>query len=825
MTDLHTGQKQKHAGIIRRIAPECMVLLKSDGSFPLAGPCPVALYGSGARRTVTGGTGSGSVNARHVISIEEGLVNAGFRITTEDWLNNYDRIITDEKKRFAGTVRSKAHKDHMPAALAGMGAVMREPEYILPSDGEGDTAIYVLRRLSGEGSDRTAEKGDLLLTGTEIRDIHRICSSYASFLLVLNTAEMVDISPVMDVPNILLLSWPGAAAGDAFADVLLGRAEPSGRLTDTWIRHEDFPRIGDFGIWNNTHYKEGIYVGYRWADTTDARVLFPFGYGLSRTTFDLGLSDTAVSAGPSGDSVTVSFSVTNTGSFTGKETAELYVSVPPGKLDQPCQVLAAFRKTKALAPGESETVSLAFRMRDLSSFDTSSASEILERGDYIVRVGTDSRSAEPVCIVRLEEDVTIRALSHRGGKASFSDWKPKTSVRDTWTLPENLPVQTMNAGNFRQMDFPAPAEPDPAVLKRIGKLSDHQIALLVTGNHARFQPVSDLIGNQSRLVPGAAGETTGSIPGIPRLIMADGPAGLRLARDYIIDDAGHPRAVSEGPSPVTEYLPDAIRPAAERAAADISGRLRAGRTFHQYTTALPVETALAQSWNPEIWEACGDLIGEEMDRFHIDLWLAPAVNLHRNPLCGRNFEYCSEDPLLSGLFAAAVTEGVQKHPGKGVVIKHFAANNQETNRYNSNSVISERALRDLFMKPFEICIRQAGPAGVMTSYNLINGVHACERADLLKNVIRGEWGYHGLIMSDWVVPFLRLTAREGIYDPPSAGSAAAAGNNLFMPGSLMDELDVEKSLRKKDGADAGRRRSILTSAAWVLQTIKKLKGI
>ena len=143
MTDLHTGQEQKHAGIIRHIAPECMVLLKSDGSFPLAGPCPVALYGSGARRTVTGGTGSGSVNARHVISIEEGLVNAGFRITTEDWLNNYDRIITNEKKRFAGTVRSKAHKDHMPAALAGMGAVMREPEYILPSDGEGDTAIYV----------------------------------------------------------------------------------------------------------------------------------------------------------------------------------------------------------------------------------------------------------------------------------------------------------------------------------------------------------------------------------------------------------------------------------------------------------------------------------------------------------------------------------------------------------------------------------------------------------------------------------------------------------------------------------------------------------
>ena len=822
----YSEYETEHLETIRRLAPECMVLLRSDGSFPLDAPGRIALYGSGARRTVKGGTGSGDVHAHHTVSIEEGLKNAGFDITTGDWLDNYDDVIRAAHQRFAAEIRHRAAAEHLPAVFYGMGAVMPEPEYIFPVEGDGDTAVYVLSRVCGEGSDRHAVKGDLFLTETEIRDIHRMEEKYPRFLLVLNTAGMVDLSPVSDVRNILLLSQPGAAVGDAFADVLLGRSYPSGKLTDTWMRWVDFPSIGDFGVWNETHYREGIYVGYRYFDTLHKNVLLPFGYGLSYTTFSYDYDSASVSV--SGTSVTVRIPVTNTGSRPGREIAEAYVSVPSGKLDQPYQVLAAFSKTEELAAGETETVSLTFRMEQLASFDASTVSELLEKGDYIVRVGRNSRDTEPLCFLRLDRDVTVRQLSHRGGKCSFEDWKPEEKERFSAPVPEDLPVFSIDPYALVMDPSGPPVTPDADVMRRLDILDNHDLAALVTGRYS-MNPVVDIIGSASSSVPGAAGETTGEIPGLPSLVMADGPAGLRLTPDYTVDADGHPNPPKPDLNAIGEYLPDSVRKAAgiirdSRLVKSVSSHVPEKTTYHQYATAIPVGTALAQSWNPEVWKACGDIVGSEMERFHVDLWLAPGINIHRNPLCGRNFEYFSEDPLLAGLAAAGITEGVQQHPGRGVTIKHFAANSQETNRYNNNSVVSERALRDIYFRPFEICIEKARPAAVMTSYNLINGVHASMRADLLKNVIRGEWGYRGLIMSDWVVPMIRWTEHKGIFPAPDAGAAVAAGNNLFMPGTLADRMRVEKMLQMSNSTVSRTRRSIRESAGWVLQTILQLKA-
>lgn len=816
----------KHQDSVRRLAPECMVLLRSDGSFPLDAPGKIALYGSGARRTRKGGTGSGDVHSHHMVSVEEGLRNAGFTITTGEWLDNYDDVIRAARKRFAGEIRRRAAAEHLPAVFYGMGAVMPEPEYIFPIEGEGDTAVYVLSRTSGEGSDRHAVKGDLFLTETEIRDIHRMEEKYPRFLLVLNTPGMIDLSPVSGVRNILLLSQPGAVVGDAFADVLLGKSFPSGKLTDTWMRWQDFPTIGDFGVWNETHYREGIYVGYRYFDTVHKNVLFPFGYGLSCTTFDYDYDKASVSV--NGTAVTISIPVSNTGSRPGKEIVEVYVSIPEGRLDQPYQVLAAFAKTETLAPGEAETVTLSFRMDQLASYDTVTASEILEKGDYIVRAGRNSRDTESLCCLRLAEDVTVRRLSHRGGKCSFDDWKPSDKERFSVPVPEDLPVFIIDPDAFNEKSAASPAVPDPDIMRRLDILNDHDLTALVTGRYS-LNPLAGIIGSASTSVPGAAGETTAEIPGLPPLVMADGPAGLRLSPDYTMGADGRPDPPKPDLTDLDEYLPETLQTALgnirnSRFVKSASAAMPEKPVYHQYATALPIGTALAQSWNPEVWKACGDIVGSEMEMFHVDLWLAPGVNIHRNPLCGRNFEYFSEDPLLAGLTAAGITQGVQQHPGRGVTIKHLTANNQETNRYNNNSVISERALRDIYLKPFEICIREAEPAAVMTSYNLVNGAHTSTRADLLRHIVRGEWGYRGLIMSDWVVPMIRWTEHKGIFSAPDPAEAVVAGNNLFMPGSLNDRMRVEKALRASNGADTRTRRAIRESAGWVLQTILRLKS-
>ena len=785
-----------HLAAVRALAPECMVLLRSDGAFPLAEPGEIALFGSGARRTIKGGTGSGDVNSRHVTTIEEGLEAAGFTIVSRPWLEAYDRVRDQAHQDFIADIRTEAAERGVPAIMIGMGSVMPEPEYSIPLDVDAGTdpemAVYVLARTSGEGSDRTPEAGDLRLTDTEIRDILTLNKRFKRFLLVLNVGGVVDLSPLGDVGNILLLSQLGATIGDAFTDVLLGRAYPSGKLATTWAAWDEADQIGDFGDPDDTHYREGIYVGYRFYDSVGKKPLFPFGFGLGYTAFDIQTRQVSLD----GARVSIDLDVTNTGERPGKETVQVYVSVPAGRLDQPLQALAGFTKTDEIAPGATAHITIDIDLTDLASYDESTRATILEAGRYLLRAGTSSRQLSPVAVVELAQDATVRCLTGDLGEPGFTDWKPEApAVLD---IPAGLPVLTVDPADLRRPDH---AEPDEQAapedvrqaLTLARGLSDNELIYTVLGDYRRGEESGSIVGAASTTVIGAAGQTTTRIPGLPSIIMADGPAGLRLAPTYGVDAEG-PFSLGDSSLPATflDLMDDA-----GREALGIAGEPEPREPTEireQYTTAIPIGTALAQSWNPALAEQLGDVVGAEMERFGIHLWLAPAFNLHRSVLCGRNFEYLSEDPLLAGRIAAAITHGVQAHPGRGVTIKHLACNNQETNRLNSNSRVSPRALRDLYLRAFEICVRQAHPAAVMTSYNLINGVHTSESAQLLEVILRREWGFDGLVMTDWVVD--GMTRSDMKHPRATAAATIKAGNELFMPGGETDREDLLAALER-----------------------------
>jgi len=773
---------------IERLRPylaECTVLLKKNGAFPLDGPCSIAAFGSGVRDTVKGGTGSGEVNSRYFVNIEQGLKDAGFTITNPFWPDMYEAFKDKARKDFVAGVRKKARKEKTNIIAASMGAVMKQPDYIIPLDYSAEAAVYVVSRISGEGNDRLAEKGDFMLTDSEVRDILALDKNYERFMLVINAGGPVDLSPVMEVGNILVLSQLGVETGAALADILLGKAYPSGKLATTWAAVEDQCTAGDFGGRDDTRYREGIYVGYRFFDSFGLDVLFPFGYGLGYTDFSVGKAKVKVN----GPEVEVSARITNKGQYKGKETLQVYVSCPPGKLDRESKSLAAFVKTGELAPKKSETVRVSFDIRDLAGFDTKSASYLLEKGEYIVLAGTDSAGAEPAAVLRLNEDFTALKAERLFDGADFNDLKGFDS-RDFDT--GKLPVYDLDLSDCVTEGLKERNSLEMAALVPEG-LTAEELAVMNVGDFKdKGLSIASIIGEASRGVAGAAGESCRRYmhKGIDSIVMADGPAGVRISKRYYEDKKGKHSVGSTLPETMLDMLPGLLRKLLDR-----EPKEKRGRVFReQYCTAIPVATAIAQTWSTDFAELCGDIVGSEMDIFGIDLWLAPALNIHRNILCGRNFEYFSEDPLISGKFAAALTRGVQKHPGRGVTIKHYAANNQETNRYANNSIISERALREIYLRGFGICIRESDPMAVMTSYNLLNGEHTSESRELAEVLFR-EFGFNGLIMTDWVVGGDTLLAKGSKYGTPDAAKVAASGCSLFMPGSKGDYAQIIRGLK------------------------------
>ena len=776
--------EREHLQFLRGSLAECTVLLKSDGSFPIAEAGELALYGSGARQTIKGGTGSGEVNSRFFVTVEDGLEQAGFRLTTKAWLDRYDELRAQAKKDFFTVLKKQAKEHHTNMIVESMGAVMPEPEYELPLDGTGETAVYVLGRISGEGNDRQPVPGDILLTQTEIRDILQLQHQYERFLLVLNVGGPVDLSPVLgEVRNILLLSQLGVETGAVLADILLGKANPSGKLTTTWAAWDDYPSVGDFGEADDTRYREGIYVGYRYFDSAGKSPMFPFGYGLSFTEFEISGEEIELS----GEQVTVTVKVKNTGSRPGKESVQLYVSKPEVVLDHPFQELVTFAKSKLLAPSEEEVLTMGFPMSQLASYDPARASWILERGDCFLRMGRSSADTRPIARLRLEEEVIVRKARNVCGAVDFEDWKPKLERIDMF-MPD-VPILTVEAAAIPQVetDYVLTPEIDPEV----SKLSTEQLIHMSLGAYDPKAGPLSVIGEAASTVAGAAGETSADSKelNLAPLVMADGPAGLRLSRDYYIGKKGPASAGQNIPESIAEILPAPVNWVMKKLGKKPPKK---AEILHQYATAIPIGTALAQSWNLAFAEACGDLVGDEMERMNVDFWLAPALNIHRSIRCGRNFEYFSEDPVVSGSFAAAITRGVQNHPRRGTTVKHFTANNQEFNRYNSNSMVSERAMREIYLRGFEICIRESRPLALMTSYNLLNGTHTSEHRGLLQDILRCEFGYQGIVMTDWVISII---ANKNARHPfANAGRVAAAGGELFMPGCKGDAKEIRKAL-------------------------------
>ena len=807
MEQKYSDYEKQHLSALRPHLADCALFLRRSGAFPLDLPGEIALYGAGVRHTLIGGTGSGEVNVRHAVSVEEGFAAAGFTITTRGWLDGYDRVREAAKKRFYGEVRAAAVKNGVSAVFAYMGKTMPEPEYDLPLDGAGDAAVYVLTRVSGEGSDREAVKGDIFLTDTEKRDILALQKRYARFLLVLNVGGPVELIGLEEVRDILLLSQLGTETGAALADIVLGKANPSGKLSTTWAGWRVCCRAGDFGESEQTRYREGVYVGYRWFDSAGIVPTFPFGFGLSYCDFALD----ALTLSCAGRRVRVGARLTNGGTKPGRETLEVYVSSPEGVLDQPYQALAAFRKSGVILPGGAENVACEFDFADLAGYDESRSAWVLEAGDYGVRAGTSSRDTALIGVITVPETIVVRQVKNLFGKPDFEDWKPERRSAPAYddALPrftvtaEDIPTETADYA------YCPPVEPECAAADAAA------LARVCVGLYREGAGLMDsAVGNSCLSVAGAAGESVPAPAGAdePTLTMADGPAGLRLSRMYFRDE--------EGVHPMTDAIPESILaflPAPAKWLLDLRSKKpkRPEDTAYQYCTAIPIGTAVAQSWDVDFARLCGTIVAEEMRRFGVRVWLAPALNIHRDIRCGRNLEYYSEDPLLSGRMAAGITAGAQALPGCAVTVKHFAANNQERNRTNNNSMVSERALREIYLRGFAVCIREARPKCLMTSYNLLNGVHTSSHRALVTDALRCEMGYTGVVMSDWIVPALY---NSPTYPGPTAAENVAAGGDLFMPGKAEDVQSILGAVQ----CGALPRRALEESASRVLRLCREL---
>ncbi len=799
-SDEITPREKENLSVAYQAACEGMVLLKNDGSLPFQTK-RIALYGPGGLMTIKGGTGSGEVNERHSVTILEGLEDRGFTITTKAWLADYQAeydaartLHTEERRKSIRPWKLQTVIDLFSDNFqAPPGRAITEEDVA----GSGtDSCIYVLSRQAGEGGDRRAEKGDLFLTDEEEAAIRFCAEKYEKFVLVINSGSAIDMGFLEDIPGInavLFLCQLGQEGGHAFADVLSGTVSPSGHLTDTWARkYADLPFSQEYSYLNgdleNEFYKEGIYVGYRFFDSFGVEPAFPFGYGLSYT--DFAIRCAGVSVDESGRTATVRARVVNTGeTYSGKEVVQLYVSAPNGTLDKEYQSLAAFAKTEVLSPGASQELPLTFDLASLASYREADASYILEPGSYILRLGNSSRSTAVVGILYLEREVVISRHSHICPLRLPLE-ELHAPAHDFGPLPDGLPRLTIHPEAFETVTYTYPGLPvcpdDGRVKRALRRLTVKEMVDIVVG--AGMNPLG---GNDRFNLPGSVGNTTSKFwdRGLANVALCDGPAGLRIQRRSGLGKNGKIRPI-DLPLSGFDVLPDAVKKAT-------LGNPEKDEVLYQYATAFPVSTALAQSWNTDLLCQVGRAVYREMKEYGCTYWLAPGINIHRNPLCGRNFEYYSEDPRLTGAMAAALIRGVQQEEGYYVTVKHFACNNQEDNRNRVSSNVGERALREIYLRGFEIAVREGGAKGVMTSYNRVNGVYAPNSYDLCTRVLRNEWGFKGVVMTDWT------STRKG---RASSAAALRAGNDLIMPGgdackkeilqALADNLITEEDLRR-----------------------------
>lgn len=772
--------ENQHRELAGRAAAEGIVLLKNDGLLPLKTAEPVALFGSGAGRTVKGGIGSGDVNNRETISIYRGFCEAGVTVTSALWIEDYEERYRKARELWKEKVLGEAeHVENVFDAYAENPFVMPDGKEICENDIRGAAAaVYVISRISGEGKDRRLEKGDYYLSEKEKSDILYLNGKKIPLVLLINSGGPVELTDILEeadhIRAVLNISQPGQEAGYAVADVLFGRTVPSGKLTATWARrYDDYPCSDSYSYLNGDlekeEYREGIYVGYRYFDSFGKEPLFPFGFGRSYTEFKTQFQ--GIDTEERG--LRVNVAAENTGStYAGKEVVQIYVTLPQNGTEREYRRLAGFEKTGILKPGECCTVSVSVDQKQLAVFSEERQAWIIEAGTYGIWTGSSSADTVLDAFLIVPEEVILEQTERIcPEKMSFD----KPEVPADLAARERDWIRAGRSGHVPEYVF-IPHQETRRKAPYITADDVYRTEELIPLLYGNVTKGASTLGSAGIRVPGSAGETSECLEekyGLMSMIMADGPAGLRLRQCYQVDRAtdtvygtGVLGSLENGFLEPMEYHDDAD-------------------TYYQFCTAFPVGTALAQTWNTELVEEFGRAIGEEMREFGISLWVAPGMNIQRNPLCGRNFEYYSEDPLQAGIMASAVTKGVQGVPGCAVTIKHFACNNQEDNRMGVDSQVSEKALREIYLRGFEIAVKKSAPLAIMTSYNLVNGIHSANSYGLCTAVARNEWGFDGVIMSDW-----NTTVPQ---DGSVAWKCADAGNDIIMPGNMNDDRDIREA--------------------------------
>ena len=624
-------------------------------------------------------------------------------------------------------------------------------------------ALLSFGRNSGEGSDRGVEY--FSLSKEEVTLLETLeKSDFQKVIVILNVAGVIDVASIAEYSKVkaILVAWlPGMEGGNAVCDVLFGEATPSGKLTDTIAyRYTDYPSSSTFKVSPIfVNYAEDIFVGYRYFETfAKEKAAYPFGFGLSYTTFSF--SDIQCKAEQG--NVCVTLTVTNTGKYVGQEVVQVYSSSPKTEHAKPAIELRAYKKTKLLQPDESERITLSFSVDDMAFFDESRAAYVLEKGAYRIFAGNSVRDHQPCGeYLQAEEKIVYQTtlkftqglpykMNPQGKieKTLYYDPVHKRSPLAVTTAQEESDalISTCRSNNAEQKNTSV----------SLYDVSDGKISLDEFIKQMTSPQIIEMtMGQPPALIRGTAG--IGNIPslGIPNPQTADGPAGIRSTKP---------------------------------------------------TICFPCATLLACSWNEDLLEKVGAAIGEDAIRSGVDILLAPGLNIHRNPLCGRNFEYYSEDPIVAGKCAAAIVRGVQSK-GVGATIKHFAFNNKEENRHESVSVISERAIREIYLKGFKIAIKEGAPWCVMTSYNLVNGVRTTAHVGLIKGILREEWGYEGLVMTDWRV-------HSHLWEEIQSGS------NVKMPGGYPEEIRLAKDYYS---CNVITRNDLEDCAKYILKLVMKTR--
>ncbi len=742
------------SALIRRSGAESCVLLKNDGVLPLKKTEEIAVFGRCQLDWFCVGYGSGgSVHAPYCVNLMEGLENTGA---------NYNRTLAQVYRAWCESEEHRAEDGwwgHWP---------MNHPEMPLAANiaenaaKTSDIAIVVIGRAAGEDRENILEKGSYYLTEEEQAMLDAVTAAFRQTVVVMNIGSVMDMEwteRYQKKLSAILIAWQGGMeSGNALADVLYGKVNPCGKLTDTIARHyEDYPGSRNFGGKEYNEYTEGIFVGYRHFDTyAKEAVLYPFGYGLSYTDFELMPESFERSgndsSGADGAITEVVVEVKNTGNCSGREVVLLWCGAPKGYIEKPARVLAAFAKTKELAPGESEKLTLKCDDKAISSYDEKQHAFLLEAGEYRFMANDVEAGSFVLQETLLAEKCEAICSSEVNLKQRILDNLPKeVAVKGD----KSLVLGDVASGKNTMDDF-------------IAQLSDEELEALTRGHGMMNSPLG---------VAGNAGVLGGVIPslrekGVLPVVCSDGPAGLRLQK---------------------------------------------------YCALVPCGTALACTWDCELVEELYRLVGTEMKHYGVDVLLAPGMNIHRNPLCGRNFEYFSEDPLVSGKMAAAVVRGVQSMGGS-CCPKHFACNNQETKRNICDSRLSERALREIYLRNFEICIKESGPHTVMTSYNKVNGVWSHYHYDLVTTVLRREWGYGGMVMTDW---WMQKSKSPEFPKLKNNAYRVRAQVDVLMPGDMghvAKKYKSDGSLLKTLGQPEGITRGELQRTARnVLGLVLKIK--